>query len=77
MFNNPAPAPLQLISDEEIDPWGVKLYIKREDLLHSEISGNKWRKLKYNFLEAKKLGFNKILTVGGAYSNHIAAVFLT
>jgi 1-aminocyclopropane-1-carboxylate deaminase len=74
MFNNPAPAPLQLISDEEIDPWGVKLYIKREDLLHSEISGNKWRKLKYNFLEAKKLGFNKILTVGGAYSNHIAAV---
>lgn len=50
------------------------IYIKREDLIHSEISGNKWRKLKYNLLEAEKLGRKTLLTFGGAYSNHIYAV---
>lgn len=74
MFDHPNPTPLQLIQDEEIESWGVKLYIKREDLIHSEISGNKWRKLKYNFIEAKAKRLTKILTCGGAYSNHIAAV---
>ncbi|WP_010255905.1 pyridoxal-phosphate dependent enzyme [Myroides injenensis] len=52
---------------------GIELFIKREDLLHREISGNKFRKLKYNISKAKELGYNKILTFGGAYSNHIAA----
>lgn len=52
----------------------VELFVKREDILHSEISGNKFRKLKYNLQEAKRLGFSKLLTFGGAYSNHIAAV---
>lgn len=51
----------------------VSLFIKREDLLHPLISGNKFRKLKYNLIEAKKQGFDTILTFGGAYSNHIAA----
>jgi 1-aminocyclopropane-1-carboxylate deaminase len=51
----------------------VSLSIKREDLLHPFISGNKYRKLKYNLLEAKKMGYLTILTFGGAYSNHIAA----
>jgi len=49
------------------------LTILREDLLHPEISGNKFRKLKYNLLAAKKTGHRKLLTFGGAYSNHIAA----
>ena len=52
----------------------VSLYIKREDLLHPIISGNKFRKLKYNLEEAKKKGFKKLLTFGGAFSNHILAV---
>lgn len=52
----------------------ISVYLKRDDLLHSEISGNKWRKLKYNLIEAKKLGYNKLLTFGGAFSNHIYAV---
>lgn len=52
---------------------GVELYIKREDLIHPQISGNKWRKLKYNLIEAREKGFETILTFGGAYSNHIAA----
>lgn len=51
----------------------VQVYIKREDLLHPHISGNKFRKLKYNLLEAKKQAKNTLLTFGGAYSNHIAA----
>ncbi len=53
---------------------GVELYIKREDKIHAFVSGNKYRKLKYNLLEADKRGFTTLLTFGGAYSNHIAAV---
>lgn len=53
---------------------GVELYIKREDKLHTFVSGNKYRKLKYNLIEADALGFKTLLTFGGAYSNHIAAV---
>ena len=48
-------------------------YLKREDLLHPEVSGNKYRKLKYNLLEAKQRGNKTVLTFGGAYSNHISA----
>ncbi len=54
--------------------YGVELFIKREDVLHEEISGNKFRKLKYNLLAAKEEGKKRLLTFGGAYSNHIAAV---
>ena len=50
-----------------------QLVIKREDLIGNGISGNKFRKLKYNILKAQRLGFSKILTFGGAYSNHILA----
>lgn len=49
------------------------LHLLREDLIHPEISGNKLRKLKYNLLEAKRLGKKQLVTFGGAYSNHIAA----
>ncbi|WP_298534220.1 1-aminocyclopropane-1-carboxylate deaminase/D-cysteine desulfhydrase [uncultured Algibacter sp.] len=52
----------------------VELFIKREDKIHEFVSGNKYRKLKYNLLEAKTRGFKTLLTFGGAYSNHIAAV---
>ena len=51
----------------------VSLYIKREDRIHPLLSGNKYRKLKYNLLAAKEQGYKTILTFGGAYSNHIAA----
>jgi 1-aminocyclopropane-1-carboxylate deaminase len=52
---------------------GIKLFIKRTDQTHKHVSGNKWYKLKYNLIEAKKKGFKTLLTFGGAYSNHIAA----
>ena len=60
------------LSDFGID--GCFLYIKREDLIHPSISGNKFRKLKYNILSAQNQQKNTLLTFGGAYSNHIAAV---
>ncbi|MCW4467369.1 pyridoxal-phosphate dependent enzyme [Flavobacterium sp. MFBS3-15] len=54
-------------------PHNIRLTVKREDLLHPHISGNKFRKLKYNILRAKEEGRTTLLTFGGAFSNHIAA----
>ncbi|GAB3823224.1 hypothetical protein GCM10028895_29830 [Pontibacter rugosus] len=66
-------APLQKLEDDLLKEQGVALWVKREDLLHPHISGNKWRKLKYNLKAAKQQGHHTLLTFGGAYSNHIAA----
>lgn len=66
-------APLQKLEARLLEERGVELWIKREDLLHPHISGNKWRKLKYNLQEAKQQEYYTLLTFGGAYSNHIAA----
>ena len=68
------PSPVQEIKEDLFSKKGVRVFVKREDLNHPVISGNKWRKLKYNLKEAKRLGHKKILTFGGAYSNHIHAV---
>ena len=51
----------------------VEVYIKRDDLIHEEISGNKWRKLKLNFEKFTQGKYDSVLTFGGAFSNHIAA----
>ncbi len=51
----------------------IQLHLKRTDLIHPTISGNKFHKLKYNLIEAKAQGLTTLLTFGGAYSNHIAA----
>lgn len=48
-------------------------WLKRDDLLHPHISGNKWRKLKYHLQEFYAGGYKQILTFGGAFSNHLAA----
>lgn len=55
-------------------PKSISVTIKREDLLHPVVSGNKFRKLKYNLLQAKAENKETLLTFGGAFSNHIAAV---
>ena len=67
------PSPLQKLNDIAFDEMNLKVFVKRDDLIHPEISGNKWRKLKYNLLNASHLGYDSILTFGGAYSNHIYA----
>jgi len=51
----------------------VRLFVKREDLNHPFVSGNKWWKLKYNLEEAQRIGNDTLLTFGGAYSNHLYA----
>ena len=62
----------ELVFRDEIKK--IELWIKREDLIHPFVSGNKFRKLKYNLLQAKAEKKDTILTFGGAFSNHIAAV---
>lgn len=54
-------------------PFQVELDIRREDLIHPIVSGNKYRKLKYNLESALAGGYQSILTFGGPHSNHIAA----
>lgn len=71
MYIDSPDTPLTEIIDSRLSKSKVRLFIKREDLIDPYISGNKWFKLKYNLLEAKKLDYKKILTFGGAYSNHI------
>lgn len=68
------PVPIEKISNEMTLTHRVELFLKREDLLHPYISGNKLRKLKYNLIRAKEEGKDTLLTFGGAYSNHIFAV---
>jgi 1-aminocyclopropane-1-carboxylate deaminase len=69
-----SPSPLQAVEHEAFSRNGLRLFVKRDDLLHPHVSGNKWRKLKHNLLEAQQLGLGRLITFGGAYSNHIAAV---
>lgn len=68
------PSPLEKIEDDFLSDRGITLYLKRDDLIEEEISGNKWRKIKYNLEEFFQRGDERILTFGGAYSNHIRAV---
>ncbi|MCS6885697.1 MAG: pyridoxal-phosphate dependent enzyme [Acidobacteriota bacterium] len=68
------PTPVIEIFDPVFKRCGVRVLVKRDDLVHEQVQGNKWRKLKYNLLRAKELGYKRIVTFGGAYSNHVYAV---
>lgn len=72
-FNDPILVRTQQISLPILEEKGVELCIKREDEIHPFVSGNKFRKLKYNLLEAQNHQKKTILTFGGAFSNHIVA----
>jgi 1-aminocyclopropane-1-carboxylate deaminase len=67
------PSPVEELHDALFAARGIRLYLKRDDLIHPEIPGNKWRKLKHNLTAAAALGQDTLLTFGGAYSNHIRA----
>ena len=54
----------------------ISVQVKRDDQIDKVISGNKWRKLKYNLLHAKAIGAEGIITFGGCFSNHIHACAL-
>jgi 1-aminocyclopropane-1-carboxylate deaminase len=62
------------ITDKKNIDIGNQVFVKPEYLNHNYISGNKYRKLKYNIIEAEKLKVTTLLTFGGAFSNHISAV---
>jgi 1-aminocyclopropane-1-carboxylate deaminase len=64
---------IQQINSKITREAGVNLCVLRLDVMHPWVNGNKWYKLKYNLLEAKQKNFTKLLTFGGAYSNHIYA----
>jgi 1-aminocyclopropane-1-carboxylate deaminase len=65
---------LSRIQDPMLDHYGIELWVKRDDLLHPVISGNKWRKLKYILDHALSLGAHTLISMGGAYSNHLHAL---
>jgi 1-aminocyclopropane-1-carboxylate deaminase len=67
------PSPLTRLDDARCDRTGVRLFLKRDDLIHPEVPGNKWRKLKYNLAAAREQGHSRLLTFGGAFSGHIRA----
>lgn len=85
--NNFPPSPLQEINDLLLEARNVRLFLKRDDLLHlsfsdillgdknitPSVSGNKFRKMKYNLLEMERQDLKKVITFGGAFSNHIHA----
>lgn len=69
-----SPSPLQRLRLPWVERAGIALWLKRDDLLHPHISGNKWRKLAPNIAHAVRQGHCHLLTFGGAYSNHLTAV---
>jgi len=68
------PSILTKIDDPLLDRYEIELWMKRDDRLHPVISGNKWRKLKYSLDHALSSGADTLISMGGAYSNHLHAL---
>lgn len=66
-------SPVEKISNELLTEKQIELFVKRDDMIHPFISGNKWRKLKYILREASEKDKRHLVTFGGAYSNHLLA----
>ena len=67
------PSPVQKVMLPILKERNIKLFIKREDLIHPTVSGNKWCKLKANLEKVVAGKHAGIVTYGGAFSNHIHA----
>jgi 1-aminocyclopropane-1-carboxylate deaminase len=67
------PSPLTLVKTTWTEAAQIELWIKRDDLIHPIISGNKWRKLSGFLDRYSPLEYISITTYGGAYSNHLVA----
>lgn len=74
LANSLSPSPLIEISAPNWQQHGVRLSIKRDECLHPVLSGNKWRKLKYVLNHVVSSGYHGIVSMGGAYSNHLHAL---
>ena len=68
------PSPITEIKNSLLTKKNIQLYIKRDELIHPVIQGNKWRKLKYNITQSQQNGTLPLLSFGGAYSNHLHAL---
>ncbi|MDT3396590.1 pyridoxal-phosphate dependent enzyme [Streptomyces sp. B1866] len=68
------PSPVQDLHDERFERRGLRLRLLRDELIHPLVPGNKWRKLLPNLEAAAAEGHTRLLTFGGAYSNHVRAV---
>ena len=66
-------SPIEQIYDPLFSEKEVQVFVKRDDMIHPFISGNKWRKLKYILREAERQNKKHLVTFGGAYSNHLLA----
>ncbi|ASU33332.1 1-aminocyclopropane-1-carboxylate deaminase/D-cysteine desulfhydrase [Mucilaginibacter xinganensis] len=66
-------SPVHQIKSQLFDERGIMVFLKRDDLIHPIISGNKWRKLKYILKRAQAVNKTHLVTFGGAYSNHLLA----
>ncbi|MBD1367165.1 1-aminocyclopropane-1-carboxylate deaminase/D-cysteine desulfhydrase [Mucilaginibacter sp. ZT4R22] len=66
-------SPIHQITDPLFEVKGIEVFIKRDDMIHPLISGNKWRKLKYVLQKAQSENKTHLVTFGGAYSNHLLA----
>lgn len=75
-FNLWLPSPLQKLNTDIYSHQysNYNLYVKRDDLIHHDISGNKFRKLKYNLIYAFDNGFDKLIAFGGAFSNLLYSI---
>ncbi len=67
------PSALVEAADDRFERYGVRLLLKRDDLVHPQLPGNKWRKLAPNLRAALAGGHDQLVTFGGAYSNHLRA----
>lgn len=72
-INFPIYSPVQQIIHPFFAAHEVEVFIKRDDMIHPFISGNKWRKLKLHIEKLKSLKINTVVTFGGAWSNHLLA----
>jgi 1-aminocyclopropane-1-carboxylate deaminase len=66
--------PLQRATTSMLAKQGIELWVRRDDLLDSQLSGNKFYKLFFNLQAARSQGFSQVLSFGGAYSNHLHAL---
>jgi 1-aminocyclopropane-1-carboxylate deaminase len=73
MLFNTVKSVIQQVKYTNCSNYTFSIDVKRDDLIDEVVSGNKWRKLKYNVLQAKSSHLNQLITFGGAFSNHLIA----
>ena len=67
-------SPIEQLNFSDMLGKGIEVFIKRDDMIHPFVSGNKWRKLKYVLLDARSKNKSHLVSFGGAYSNHLVAL---